>query len=107
MKILARDGTDVLDRWQREATPLAVEIVGAHVFVSFRATVASHSRIEIVLTMAEGGEASISLFGGTANVLEPTREEAAQPAWREIARVVQIHTDGGAQCTLVEARTGA
>jgi hypothetical protein len=102
VRILARDGADLAALWLRERTRLRVEIVGGHVFVALHGVVAAESNIELVIAHGDGDEASISLFCCTHRVIEPTPEEAATEAWRGVSRVVQIQTDGGAQCTIAE-----
>lgn len=102
MRLLDAAGTDLGALWLRDGTRLRVEIVGAHVFVALHGVVTSLSLTELVVANGGGDEASISLFGGTCRVIEPTRAEAATEAWRGVRRVVQIHTDGGAQCTIAE-----
>jgi hypothetical protein len=97
------DGESLLKKWQRERTPIEVEITVGHVWMTFAGTVAHHSGIELVLANPDG-EFSISLFCGSFRVIQPPEDWPEQAPWDRYRRVLQITTDGGASCTLLERR---
>ena len=101
MKISTSDTSDLLDYWHHEKTHLRAEIIGGHVSFWFTGTVARYSTVELVLAR-DFDELSISLFSGTFNVFEPSSKKPPVDGWSSFKRVVQIATDGGAQCTIYE-----
>lgn len=103
MKISSITESDILGFWLREKIFVRAEIVGANVSLSFTGTVAKYSGTELVLSR-QPDEMSISLFCGTYNVFEPSADQDISTGWAPYRRVVQITTDGGAQCTLFELR---
>jgi hypothetical protein len=103
MKVVAKDGTDLLAFWKQESTLLRVELISGHVFVSFTGTVFDYTNIELVISR-DLDEMSISLFCGKFNLIELSPESANEEIWQKYVRVVQIVTDAGAQCTIHELR---
>jgi hypothetical protein len=101
MHISVPSENNLLAYWQREKILLRAEVVGANVSLWFTGIVARHSTVELVLAR-DSDELSISLFCGAHKVFEPQSKENPIEGWASFKRVVQITTDGGAQCTIYE-----
>ncbi len=102
MQISSATEQDILRLWLRESVFVRAEAVGANIGLSFTGVVARYSAAELVLSRSPD-EMSISLLGGKCSVFEPGQNAEG---WERYRRIVQIITDGGAQCTLYELREG-
>ena len=96
------DGQDLCEKWLATGAFIRAEVVGANVSLSFTGVLSRFSTVEIVLAR-NSDELSISTFFGSYQVFEP-HEGADSGSWGRYVRVVQITTDGGAQCHLYELR---
>jgi hypothetical protein len=103
MNVLNDNGVNLLELWEREKTFVRAEVIGANISLWFTGVVVRRSTIELVLAR-DSDELSISLFCGNYKVFEPSVRGSAEAAWERYKRVVQITTDGGAQCTLYELK---
>ena len=103
MQILAANKEDLLARWSRDHTFLRVEAIGANIALSFTGTLVRYSSIELVFGR-NSDELSVSTFFGTYRVSEGPAEPDASGFWHTYRRVVQVNTDGGAQCHIYELR---
>jgi len=103
MEIQAPGNGDLLAHWKRNHTFLRVEVVGANVALSFTGVLVRHSPTEIVVCR-NSDELSISTFFGTCSVNEGPVDPDLQGFWKTYRRVVQVTTDGGAQCHIYELR---
>ncbi len=103
MKISSATESDILGLWLRNQAFVRAEIVGGNVSLSFTGVVASYSETELVLSRPPD-QMSISLFYGKHSIFEPAADAEHGAGWEPYRRVVQITTDGGAQCTLYELR---
>lgn len=99
------DGEDVFERWMREGTTLKAEVVFGHIGVTFTGRVARVRPTELVLVRGED-EMSISTFFARIRLLaSPSGSLDAQKDFaQKYVRVVQITTDAGVCCTILELR---
>ncbi|MGH9752314.1 MAG: hypothetical protein ACREA2_05970 [Blastocatellia bacterium] len=103
MSVFNDNGVDLLELWEREKTFLRAEVIGGNISLWFTGVVARRSVSELVLAR-DSDELSISLFFESYKIFEPSVRGSADPVWERYKRVVQITTDGGAQCTLYELK---
>ncbi|NQD36090.1 hypothetical protein HPT27_03575 [Permianibacter sp. IMCC34836] len=103
MEIHAPGNEDLLARWKRNHTFLRVEVVGANVALSFTGVLERYSPTEIVVSR-NSDELSISTFCGAYSINEGPIEPDPEGFWQTYRRVVQVTTDGGAQCHIYELR---
>ncbi len=101
MKIVTKDGEDLLEFWHGNRSTLQAEIIGGHVALTFTGNLARYNTVEIVLARGSD-ELSISTFCGSYRVLPAPAQAEPAGFWQRYRRGVQIDTDGGAQCTIFE-----
>lgn len=87
-----------LQRWQSNRSVLEIEITVGHVWMQFTGRI-THLRATEMVMAHESGELSISLFCANANLIEPSGQ-VNHKSWKQFASVMQIETDGGANCTI-------
>ena len=103
MRIITRDGSDLVDRWFREQAAVRVEVIAGNIAASLTGVVEQYSSTEI-LVVRGADRISVSLFCGKYDLIEPAVPSEPNPSWRGMYPIVQIVTDGGASCTLYEVR---
>lgn len=103
MHILSADNEDLIARWSRDRTFLRVEAVGANIALSFTGVLLRHSPTELVFGR-NSDELSVSTFFGRHSLTEGPAEPDESGFWQTYRRVVQVNTDGGAQCHIYELR---
>ncbi len=106
MDICSNQGENILQRWFDRQCLIRAELISGNVSLSFTGTVARFNNIEVVL-QREIDEMSVSLFAASCKVMEPRQGQEAEGPWKFYRLIVQIQTDGGAQCVLHELREGA
>jgi len=103
MQIISDDGENVLEQWLKCKTLLRVEVVGAPISLSFTGILVRFSLTEIVVAR-NADELSISTFCGACRMFCPTEQQVSESFWQQYRRVVQVTTDGGAQCHIYALR---
>jgi hypothetical protein len=101
MEILSESGDDLLALWSAKQTWLRVEVVSGNVAFWFSGVVVSYSNVEIVIGK-DTDQLSISTFFATCRIFRPPGGNPSTPSRADYGHVVQIVTDGGAQCTIYE-----